>query len=232
MPENDKKAIERKFCNFVYSNNKHSDPLRIELFEKLSEYSLVDSGGGLMNNMGGRVGDKLEFLRQYKFTIAAENSLVDGYTTEKLIEPLMMGSVPIYWGNPSLAAEGDFNPGAMVLVDKENIEKAVREVERLDTDPAAYLEKLRQPVFQGGKTTREVLAVYQDGLLDFFGNIFDQPLQAAYRTPRYGYNKPMTLKIKRIHRTADSWLFGKWHGLKEKLKKNYENTGSNRKALL
>jgi len=212
----DLEAAERRFCNFVYSNNKHSDPLRIELFQKLSQYKKVDSGGGCLNNMGSRVGDKLEFLREYKFTIAAENSLVDGYTTEKLIEPLMMGSVPVYLGNPALVRQGDFNPEAMILIDSENIDRAVQEVERLDNDDAAYLEKLRRPIFKDGVSIEEKLADYQEKLLDFFGNIFAQPLAGAYRTPRYGHNRPLAIKMKRIHRTADSWLFGKWHGLKEK----------------
>ena len=33
-------------------------------------------------------------------TIAFENSSFPGYTTEKIFEPMLEGSIPIYWGNP------------------------------------------------------------------------------------------------------------------------------------
>jgi len=38
---------------------------------------------------------------KYKFTIAFENAICDDYITEKLWRPLIVGSVPIYYGSPS-----------------------------------------------------------------------------------------------------------------------------------
>ena len=77
-----------KFCNFVYSNSKNASPIREEFFHKLSAYKTVDSGGRFLNNIGGPVEDKDEFQKQYKFSIAFENSSTSGYTTEKLFEAL------------------------------------------------------------------------------------------------------------------------------------------------
>jgi len=46
--------------------------------------------------------EKINFIKNYKFTIAFENSTSPGYTTEKLWQPMLSGSVPVYWGNPEV----------------------------------------------------------------------------------------------------------------------------------
>ena len=38
---------------------------------------------------------------EFKFVLAIENNWVDGYFTEKLINPIIAGSIPLYWGHPS-----------------------------------------------------------------------------------------------------------------------------------
>ena len=53
----------KKFCCFVVSNSKASK--RIDFFHKLSKYKCVDSGGGILNNVGGRVENKLDFIGDY-----------------------------------------------------------------------------------------------------------------------------------------------------------------------
>ena len=39
--------------------------------------------------------------RRYRYVLAIENAWVDGYFTEKLINPIIAGAVPLYWGHPS-----------------------------------------------------------------------------------------------------------------------------------
>jgi hypothetical protein len=55
---------------------------------------------------------KRAFLSQYKFTIAFENFSYRGYNTEKLTDPLLAGSVPIYLGNPEITKH--FNPACFI----------------------------------------------------------------------------------------------------------------------
>ena len=179
-PVNETMSLNRKFCNFVYSNSENADPFRLRFFKRLSEYKRIDSGGQLENNIGGCVVDKLFFLSKYKFTIAFENSRVDGYTTEKLIEPLSVDSLPIYWGNPCVHL--DFNIDAMVYVrDCEAMDEAIEEIIALDNDDAAYLEKLRQPCFPNGS--------YKDWWkkpVDFLDHILNQDKEEAIRRAAYG----------------------------------------------
>jgi len=51
----------------------------------------------------GAVSSKRDVLSRYKFTIAFENSKdIPGYVTEKIIDPMLAGSIPVYWGAPNI----------------------------------------------------------------------------------------------------------------------------------
>ena len=60
------------------------------------------------------VGSKREGLADYMFSIVVENSREEGsnYMTEKLIDALACGTVPVYWGNK--VAERHFGQGLIV----------------------------------------------------------------------------------------------------------------------
>ena len=174
----DSQLLDRKFCSFVVSN-RHGDDFRCEFFERLSKYRRVDSGGRVLNNIGGRIGDKHEFCSQYKFNIAFENSVYPGYTTEKPVEALAANSVPIYYGDPLVAA--GINPEAMVIVrSREDMERAIEEIIRLDNDDAAYLKKCRTPKLALDPAAEERKA------RAFLANIFDPPPAEAKRLARFG----------------------------------------------
>lgn len=58
---------------------------------------------------------KIEGLEKYYFSFVIENSKIDYYFTEKLIDAFMTGTIPIYWGCPSI---GDFfNLDGMIILD-------------------------------------------------------------------------------------------------------------------
>ncbi len=177
-------ALNRKFCNFVYSNNKAASPMRETFFHQLSKYKKVDAGGRFLNNIGSPVSDKRAFIRDYKFTIAFENSCVSGYTTEKILDPMLVDSIPIYWGNPQVGM--DFNKESFICVnDYESIDQAIEEVIRLDKDDDAYIRKLSFPWM----TPENVNHVKMSQLNDFLEHIIEQPIENAVRTTPYGFSK-------------------------------------------
>lgn len=197
LNERDRQGIlDRKFCSFVVSNDR-ADPIRDRFFRRLSEYKPVDSGGRHLNNVGGPVADKIEFCSRYKFNIAFENSAYPGYTTEKIMEPLSVGSVPIYWGNPEIGRE--FNLDCMVRVrDESDIERAVEEIVRLDQDDVAYLAKCRAPLFA------ENGFVDYDRVIDgFLAAIIDQPIEKARRLARTGLQPNVRSYERHAHRVYD-----------------------------
>lgn len=173
---------ERKFCNFIYGNSRQCDPLRESFFLQLSEYRTIDSGGKVQNNIGRIIQypEKLDFLSNYKFTIAFENSSVDGYVTEKLVDAFLAQTVPIYFGSPSVTL--DFNPDSFISVTGEHdFAATIDSIRKLDQNPRAYLAVLsKRPVYQG--RTR----AYKERLNKFLENIFKQTPNQARRRPSYG----------------------------------------------
>ena len=140
-------ARKTRFCTFVYSDP--SGIRRNRFLKKLSRYKRVDSGGNYLNNVGGRVADKLAFLREGKFTIAFEHTSYPGYTTEKITDALWAGTMPIYWGNPLI--NRDFNTGHFLNAhDFENDDELIGRIVELDRDDEQYLAVMRRPVFSDG----------------------------------------------------------------------------------
>lgn len=176
--------VNRKFCNFIYSNASNADPTREHFFKALNQYKKVDSGGRYLNNIGYAVPDKLPFIKEYKFTIAFENSSVKGYTSEKIMEPMIAGSMPVYWGNPLVHL--DFNRASFVnVMEFDTSEDAIQEIIRLDSNDAAYLSKIKEPWLVEPADR----SPWDEKLLHFFDAIFSQPLDAAKRKCEFGYAK-------------------------------------------
>lgn len=59
--------------------------------------------------------DKIEGLKDYRYHFAIENCKRDFWFTEKLIDCLVTGSIPIYWGCPSIS--NFFNTDGFVIFD-------------------------------------------------------------------------------------------------------------------
>ncbi|WP_147381213.1 glycosyltransferase family 10 domain-containing protein [Parabacteroides sp. AM08-6] len=198
----DKLLSNRKFCNFVYSNSKYAIPLREKFFHQLSKYKKVDSGGRLLNNVGGPVQNKLDFIKDYKFTIAFENSSLSGYTTEKLMEPMVVNSLPIYWGNPNVHL--DFNVASIInLQSFSSFEEAIEEIVRLDNDDDAYLQKLSQPWLTQDQAEKN----WEKELALFLCNIFDQPIEKARRRTDFGFGVMKKFREARFSRFLSYSIF-------------------------
>lgn len=210
----DSSLCNRKFCNFVYSNGSVADPFRKYFLDELSKYKKVDSGGTYLNNIGYVVDDKLDFISKYKFTIAFENSSTSGYTTEKLIHPMLVNSLPIYWGDPDIMRE--FNINSFINVRGYNyVKEAIDQIVFLDSDKDAYLKALSdKKVLESNIKCR-----YQRKLDSFFENIFTQPLDQAKRRVRYGYAMKYEWEQRRVAPLIYSYKYMKFCGLIEKINK-------------
>lgn len=160
---NDKK----KFCCMVVSNPTCKE--RNQFFHKLSKYKKVDSGGRFLNNIGFPVENKIEFIKDYKFVISFENSSFPGYTTEKLIEPLIVNSIPIYWGNQVVGK--DFNTDSFINIkDAFQFDEAINKIIELDNDQEKYLIMRNEPCFVNHKIPGEFS---DESVRDFFDFIIE-----------------------------------------------------------
>ena len=141
-----------KFCCMVVSNPKNQK--RIDFYKKLSQMKLVDSGGKVLNNVGGPVPNKANFIKDYKFVISFENSSQDGYTTEKILEPLFQDCIPVYWGDKLV--DRDFNSKRFVNYHQfETEDEVIKKILEIDQNDELAIEMLMQPTFNKNKITHE-----------------------------------------------------------------------------
>lgn len=185
----------KDFCAFVYSNS-GADIFRTNLFNAISSYKKVNSGGRYMNNIGMPEGvpDKIEFMLQHKFSIACENSSHIGYTTEKLLESFAAKTVPIYWGNPCIKEE--FNEKAFINVsDFSSLEDLVERIRYLDTHDEEYLKILSEPAFSDESKLKDNIDAK---LAEFLFHIFNQPKEQAFRRNRVFWGEFYQINQKKI----------------------------------
>jgi hypothetical protein len=168
-------AKKTEFCSFVYSNYL-AEESRQEIFDALSAYKKVNSGGGYLNNVGGRVASKFEFESKHKFSIAFENSSRLGYTTEKIVCSLAANTIPIYWGNTAIGRE--FNEKRFINChDYKSFAEVVERVKEIDANDELYLRIINQPILAAGYDFRKIKQDFEI----FLQHIIDQPLPLAKR---------------------------------------------------
>lgn len=198
------------FCNFLYGNKV---PYRELFFTELSKYKRVDAAGKSMRNSAPLPNDsklgiwnsKREYISKYKFTIAFENYTYPGYHTEKILDPMIAGSIPIYIGNPKI--EDHFNSSSFIhgrnyIKNNRNdfllrIEKAVQPDYR-DWRPSIYnspFDKLKRKTkiwgrhfklkyeFQNGFKGLIDEIIRLDKNDDAYLNMLNQPWYSENRTP-------------------------------------------------
>jgi len=172
----------RKFCGMVVSNDLFADPYRIDFFKALSEYKQVDSGGKSHNNIGIPEGveDKIDFLKDYKFSLAFENSSYSGYTTEKITDSFAARTVPIYWGDPRVKEQ--FNPNAFIDCTGKTLDEALEIIRRIDENDELYLKMLNEP----SRIQSDVVQDAENRLKTFLYNIIDADYEKARRRPLIG----------------------------------------------
>ncbi len=189
----------RSFCCMVVSNKEYADPNRRRIFEELSAYKRVESGGRYLNNTGetGGVKDKCEFQNNFKFSLALENSSHEGYVTEKLLQGFSARTVPIYWGSPT--KDPAFNPNAYIDArDYESMDELIKAVKRIDQDDEAYLSMLRAPALN-----EPVIQKQQREFEEWLLRIPESDYEAAFRRCRYGNAKVYEEQQKQLFKLND-----------------------------
>ncbi|MDD4309777.1 MAG: glycosyltransferase family 10 [Candidatus Cloacimonetes bacterium] len=170
--------VERKFCSFIVSNP--GGKVRNRFHSLLSNYKPIASGGKFRNNIGYRVPDKEAFIRDFKFNLAFENRSFPGYTTEKIMEPFVANTVPIYWGNPLIKL--DFNPQAFLDYHAFKSEKAfVKHIIEVDNNPDLYLQYLKAPRCENNHLPDQFMP---QAILARFHYIFSAPISPVANKPQ------------------------------------------------
>jgi hypothetical protein len=150
----------RKFCALVANN---PEGLRVNLFNTLSQYKQVDGYG----NMFGRplVGSKFEVLPHYKFALCPENSIYEGYVTEKIVDAYAGGCVPLYSGTISVSDE--MNSDAFINYRTFNsMDEFVGYVKYVDNNPQIYKAMYSQPLLRHKPSLNHALAFMHNIMIE------------------------------------------------------------------
>ena len=208
----EKQVLNRDFCSYVVSNVSRNTNCRpLDIFHQLNKYKQIASGGYWNNNVGGPVKDKLDFIKNYKFNLALENMDVDGYVTEKIMEPFVTRTIPIYWGNRQVKRE--FGEGGYIdISDFDTVERAIDYIKKVDNDDQLYMEILRH-----GPQMPHTYNEWCDRLLDFLSQaiengkiIQDSGLYSVLYNQRYLfyriYNSPFGRVYRQYQRIKNTFL--------------------------
>lgn len=163
-----KKIIKEKtkFCNFIYSQD---ILFRNNFFKKLNEYKKVDSPGRCMTNMPpigqespkkSRLSpnwalEKIKFLKKYKFTIAFENSPESGGVSEKLTHPMLVNSIPIFFGHEDVKKE--FNTKSFInFNDFKDMDEFIKHIIEVDKNDKLYRDYLNEPWYVNDEFPKDI----------------------------------------------------------------------------
>ena len=151
----EKRQINRapsQFCSFIVSNPKCET--RNKMFHMLNRYKKVNSAGRHLNNMGKTLpgtwssSNHFEFISQHKFMICFENTKMETYSTEKIVNAYLGNTIPIYWASEHI--KNIFNEESMLFLEdetEESFNKLIDKIIELDTNDEKYMEFINRPVF-------------------------------------------------------------------------------------
>ena len=158
-----------KFCCFV---SKSLTGKRGRFFQNLNSYKQVDTNVSPYNhfhlpydsNQFNSTVPKINFIKDYKFNIAFENNwrghhpnfpnahVIDGelqdmggLISEKLVEPFIAGTIPIYWGSAMVSEE--FNNNTFInYYDYPHEDDLINKIIELDNNRDAYNNLFKEKI--------------------------------------------------------------------------------------
>lgn len=128
-----------KKISFVVSKNGGSNgniiyDKRLELVDLILKYNLpIDIYGRGWESKGdqikGSLNKKIDALIDYEFSIGIENSREKNYISEKFFDPILVNTVPIYFGCPNI--ENVYNKNSFIHLDIEDVDRALQILENI-----------------------------------------------------------------------------------------------------
>lgn len=171
----------KQFCNFIY-RHPSSHGVREKILDEINAYKTVISAGNYRNNISGEVynysnkggalhisrKEKLELLKDSKFTIACESVVYPGFETEKIVDSFMMHSVPIYYGANTI--NRTYNTKAFINVGEVGLENIVDVVKEIDSHDEIYISMLMECPLNDRLSVQKTYEALESFLVNIFSN--------------------------------------------------------------
>ena len=95
--------------------------------------------------------EKIKGLKDYMFSIIIENTKKDYYFTEKLIDSFLTGTVPIYYGCPSIG--NIFNTKGMIIID--NVDDCLSALKKINKNKYEHMLPYIKDNFERAKKYKD-----------------------------------------------------------------------------
>lgn len=150
----------KKFAAMIASHDGYANPKKVSGSVKMMSRTAITKEVGRINavHCPGKLlhnddslhekynNDKKAYLKQFLFTICAENASVKGYVTEKLFDAIEAGTIPIYWGdtNPEPTI---LNPKRIIFWENTQKKQIISCISKIYTSPSAREQFFKEPIF-------------------------------------------------------------------------------------
>ena len=112
---------------------------RTIICDEISKYGELMAPSNYRKNTTMPGDDKIKYLTKVKYSVCPENSVFEGYFTEKLFQALEGGTVPLYWGI-DLPEPGIINKNKYCFCDINNREDMKKSIHNVVKNPEQYIE--------------------------------------------------------------------------------------------
>jgi len=112
------------------------------IYDLLSKYNKVYCPGSVCNNtnkIGNHQNDKINYIKHSLYNICPENSIYEGYTTEKIFQAFEAGTIPLYWGH-DLPEKDILNKNKYCFCNVEDINTLKQQIEDVVSYKMKYIE--------------------------------------------------------------------------------------------
>lgn len=250
VPTQKKNSYLQEIAPILYLQSDCETSTERDIFvQELMNITKIDSYGSCLNNK--KLPEKfthdylnnldedafLKFVARYKFVIAIENGVCDDYVTEKFWRAIKVGTVPIYFGSPSIRDWFPNEKSAILLEDfpspkvlNEHLKKLLRNNNFYET----YLEHKTKNIVTNPRLAEEFRKrVYQIDALKtvekfecFVCNKIHDKIKGKSDTStvtkkHYNCPKPLSALQQGVN-SKNSWV-QTWEYNREKAKEIYNN---------
>jgi hypothetical protein len=136
--KNQKIYKKKQNLSVIFSNKTRTDghKLRHDVINKFKSNIDFIAGNGYQ-----KIKSKLDALKNFRYQIIVENCQLDYYFTEKLIDCFITGTIPIYWGCPSIGKFFDLD-GMYCFNNLDELETILNNISEQDyNDRIEYVKK-------------------------------------------------------------------------------------------
>ena len=137
---NNAKSKKNKFASLVASHD--ATNIRTQMYNQISKIDYINCPSKLFHNddtlKSNFNNNKIEYLKDFKFNICPENTISEGYITEKLFDAFKAGCIPIYNGDENIELDL-VNKNALLFFRKnEDNTELIKEIEKLHKDDKLF----------------------------------------------------------------------------------------------